>query len=842
MSDLFAPMNLPSRPVQQTADIAEREAANRNREIDTRMRERIGTAAGEMERELKQIEVDEQERLYAAELERQRKAARKMRQQITLGLGKRPSTFNKSIAGIANQQLADSQNPQQAGQLEKARLDTQHNGYDFYLFNQRNDILTKMVTGQIDNNQAVEMWQGIVQDGGDRLHFDMHPYFSGYTTSAMTKANKTALTHTKWLFGKAHEADRSNRVTLIEQTNSQQANSAGVAFSSTQDTDIEGDPLGLGGELSTSDSWNVYENTVQSMSNVTGRSIYDRGSDQWKRTNGHLEKRFANAAVLEARTSYLNELKNYRAGDRVSSITEHLNDALSRISTSDMWADAEAKGFITSPNKINGHAQVSLSRALQLERRHNVASLDELNMELMDGAWEGRPGSELYLHARNIGVPEPKAKSMAERHAKNEASALLELNDTFREAAELERLQSQTVLEDELINLVVFDREYLGTQEELTISLRRAEAMGELDEGAADRITSLSEKSMANLIKDNYSASFSLIDDYITTLSGDRKLEQRSSITTGYSRGLQQLFPVMTNGSRAQSLATIKHNLREGLIDRIRAGEEEGGARLTSDSMLEATARDLQRLSGHMKLTNVTRDKVTNAVFSQNQEAAPLQGYRMQALAPLEKAFGENIVERYGGEAALMDYQDLTPDRRASYAAKMIPWAAYSGDLEADTEANNTNRQIASELRASGFARSIEIDPIEREAIIQLANRGEFVTISLDEEQMLSNVSRLGADLTAAEDVELAVEDELSLGHSALFVEVEDPNTGAKYPIPTTAVETVVRTVENVALTVLAIAEEIGSRGLQYVLPLLEGIDLGALLPGNSKARFGGGR
>ena len=63
MSDLFAPMNLPSRPVQQTADIAEREAANRNREIDTRMRERIGTAAGEMERELKQIEVDEQERL-----------------------------------------------------------------------------------------------------------------------------------------------------------------------------------------------------------------------------------------------------------------------------------------------------------------------------------------------------------------------------------------------------------------------------------------------------------------------------------------------------------------------------------------------------------------------------------------------------------------------------------------------------------------------------------------------------------------------------------------------------------------------------------------------------------
>ena len=162
--------------------------------------------------------------------------------------------------------------------------------------------------------------------------------------------------------------------------------------------------------------------------------------------------------------------------------------------------------------------------------------------------------------------------------------------------------------------------------------------------------------------------------------------------------------------------------------------------------------------------------------------------------------------------------------------------------MEADTEANNTNRQIASELRASGFARSIEIDPIEREAIIQLANRGEFVTISLDEEQMLSNVARLGADLTAAEDVELAVEDELSLGHSALFVEVEEPNTGATYPIPTTAAETVVRTVENVALTVLAIAEEIGSRGLQYVLPLLEGIDLGALLPGNSKARFGGGR
>ena len=61
MSDLFAPMPLPDRPVQQTADIAEREAAAQNREIDTRMRERLETGRQKMIYEFEVVKQTEKE-------------------------------------------------------------------------------------------------------------------------------------------------------------------------------------------------------------------------------------------------------------------------------------------------------------------------------------------------------------------------------------------------------------------------------------------------------------------------------------------------------------------------------------------------------------------------------------------------------------------------------------------------------------------------------------------------------------------------------------------------------------------------------------------------------------
>ncbi len=161
MSDPFAPTPLPPRPVYQEADIAERQAAAANREIDTRLRESTETGRRKMERGLEVARRD-----YAERRE-------EIRMDYDRALNSPIAQFVSSIPQMALQiyEGIKAQNAQESWNLESGRLQAQSMDAHMALWMLERDTLAKVQTGELDEEDYLEMFYGGAMDIANSMSY-----------------------------------------------------------------------------------------------------------------------------------------------------------------------------------------------------------------------------------------------------------------------------------------------------------------------------------------------------------------------------------------------------------------------------------------------------------------------------------------------------------------------------------------------------------------------------------------------------------------------------------------------------------------------------------------------
>ena len=799
MSDLFAPMPLPDRPVQQTADIAEREAAAQNREIDTRMRERLETGRQKMIYEFEVVKQTEKEAKYKAELDRQIASAKPFSMVRNIGRVARRSHQNRQVS-----------QGDQGYNVEKGRLDAQQMSAKLFLGRLVNGLKLQAVQENWDPDKSSEAFQQQALQW-----FDSNVYFS--EESSLASATRVAMQSMNKLFvdSALDYGDSTYDIALDRAVNNQEAN----IWSAVQEhftawgngTDVgspddEPDILGLGTAFRDDPTIQTLIGALDDNRQYINQSIFEPGTQLHRVAASAIVTRLATGAFQEFATSVETQGLYGTIQEQAST---HLHQAMEVINDSPLFKSTQIEFGIKLAD-VRKVAQSKIDAWKAVKSQEQVEARREHHDEWIDGAFVNESPASMLTTYRELGYPEGEAVQMSIEHGIQQEDQ--PWNGQAIQKAKDERIsERQAEYELTLTSALVEWPEYLGDSDGTQQELQRLVRNGSLPASAVPRLMRLQDQGYRAL-RQEYAGAFHILDDWVATIANDRNMQER------WGDGQGGLFPQYEDGVRHRSLLTLRQEITNKIEQKISAGEESGTERLTPDGMEEWVRREVVRAGSTMKLTKNTRDNLSGL----QAEARPLEMTRIQPLPGAAEASAGSLVDYNAGNR--QEFDALSPDRRLSYAVNSIPLTGYRGDA-GDTAIHNENISVLTQAAKNGQIRAFTIDPTVSKAYIQLAEDGAWVVRDLDASRAVQLADNLRGNLEAIEDVELEVEDTIGMGEGKLFHNYTHPLTGLSTPYPTEAAQALIANVENISITAREWVRLIREQGSGA----LAGLDLSAL-------------
>ena len=811
MSDLFAPIPLPSRPVEQTADVAERDAAAKNREIDTRMRERLETGRQKMVHEFAVIERDETERKYKAQLDKM------------YNLSIPTNLYNRGVSSLAKRfyQQRQKDNSRQLEQQEQGRLSSQQATWDVRLNRIRNDLTLRVSQEGLSPEEALEIWQEQIKEVSDgTLTFSGDPSYSGYNLAAFKKINETTARETKSFTNSVYDSAQGRVMAGMNGSIQSAFSEAFGGFSGVQD--VPGDVLGVGVALAEIPSWKAVERLNDEVKGFSGQSIYTPGTRLHGMAGDAIETRLANAALIEIQTSVKAEAANAPEGFERRPLTDHIHQGMLRVLNSPLFEDT-SDFFGVSAKDINNIVKSKTDHMLAMEKAANQEALDQLNVRVLNGDYQTVSPQSFYAELRSSGVPAGQARARSVEHGKAQEDIPWLQNQRVASINEENNANEQASLEMVLRGAIEGNPEHLGTADETRTDIQRLVASGALKEGAWERIESLLDESQKGLLS-QYGAVFRAADDFVNTLANDGNVQRR------FGTGLGSLYLLDGEGNRTESLATLRARLTEDITSWILNGEPDGESRLTPEGMSEKFRRLMVTEASALDLKKRTRNNISGLATITGGEAVEMESVAIRPLPGVAAASGRSLVGSIGGQDLSDKIADLPRDQQAPFAVRQIPLSAYNGS-EGDGAVHEQNLAALRGLAMDGHIRRFAYIPDDRAFEIQLAENGQWFRRSLDASKAIPLGKNLAEDLLAVEDVQIAVEDITSQGEGNLFYWHVDPATGNRQAYPTAGAEAMAASVQNLSITMLAIARLVREQGLG----VLANMDLSSILIGGGQ-------
>ena len=787
MSDLFAPMPLPDRPVQRLADIAEREAANRQREIDTRLQESLETSRLQTMHEIG--EAKEQYRTTLEEL--QQDYRRKALSQPT-----RTYSRGSSSRGRSYSQASSASNDRVAYNLENARLSGQFNKGKLQLRILADSFARTWQDEGWDDEKGWDNWQTAIEPVIDAMIYSQDERWSSVNTSYQIKMNDYLFKMEERIHKfreesktsqKAHALQKQASETFLEVTN-------WYAMQSPP-----GDAMGLGMSYDKTPSWDIVEEVFTQESSLVGEgSLLKRNSEPWRMVrNSHIE-RLSRGAILETTASI--EAAKFNQEMHGWSLDDHMQGGLAKAMSSPYYDSVDP--WEIDEGDVEENFRSKMAKVVHDNEMENKAGIANFWGNDLEGNHRDMRPREFQQVLMSWGMPAERAWKMAQDHSKRQQDEYWQNFDAIKKEAEELKAEQVAQFSSNLGEALRTNPEWLDNIDDSRVELQRLEAVGFLEPGGSEyfeRYLKPGNVAILNL----HDPSRAVIKDFLKALAQDESTERRGG------------FLKMASETEAvTSVSSLGSSLYRELDRKILEGED--GDRLTPDAMVEQTKRTVRHLADRIDLKRNTREIITGISISPGGEAQPMTAYAIQPLPGAEAIFSRSVLDLAEvDEEGLAEYDAMDPERRSVWAINQIPLDSYKGTAD-DDAVHAQNEATLREYRLAGSIRGYVLDMEKGEVLIQLADNGEWHFRQLDSREAVEAQTDLSNALFKGVDVEEGLFEGLNSGSVGLTHEVPNALTGTVFEGPTVGAEVLERTVNTITRSVVNFANTVGLTNLNW--------------------------
>ena len=720
MSDLFAPMPLPDRPVQQTADIAERDAANKQKEIDTRMRERLETSR------LQSIhEVGVARQGYQTSLKR-------LEQDYRKSITQSPSSFARETrrAATAKYQKSRGLSDDRAEYVvENNRLHAQHAGFEVGLEELKHRAVAMQRENRWSVNQTMEWLEPQVHDRIMGMAFTgNNAKLSGVNTEFTEKLWKTSSAVMSWVVKESYETSAGLQTQDV--TKAAQQHFGALALRLT-DEYIPGDTLGLNVSYGEDPEFQNLERSMRENFPSLDKAKFnwlDEGSDAWKQMGRAWQQRAVNGLVREVTTLLASDTERFNEDGTItkpSHPSEYAKHAMAILLDSKLYQSVDMVWDLSEKE-----VRADLDRRLTLEVADHNTALGTLKAEFLarysEGTYITNTGTEMFPVLSTNGFTVDEAWQFVKFHDKNRLDQPYLIDGS---ATEREHKRNQTEVQEQNLsdmqNLLLAQPLRMANVEEIRISALRMEEHGLLPKDSTiDLIKNFATPGNAALMEDLNPVK-DLIKYTVNILRSDKNTEELGGTYKSY-------YPKLKDASgRSMSVVQLQNTLYRFVEDRYL--NPEGGARPTIETVTDMVGEQLRHHTDKMDLHKDTLARIGQQTQSPGGDK-PQRTYIRQAEFPGQTLrFSRPLMEELTDDPAdLARYEALLDWQKPQASVDMLQLAGYTGTAE-DDRSHAEMTSYLNGLRISGHIWAYELNRGKRSLKVQLANHGQWSVRDLDQ-------------------------------------------------------------------------------------------------------------
>ena len=753
MSDLFAPMPLPDRPVQQTADIAERDAANKQKEIDTRMRERLETSRLQSIHEIGVAREGYQTSLKKLEWD--------YRKSVTQS----PSSFARETrrAATAKYQKSRGLSDDRAEYVaENARLHAQHAGFEVGLEELKHRAIAMQRENRWSVNQTMEWVEPLVHERIMGLSFTgNNANLSGVNNEFTEKLWKESSSVMSWIIKEAYETSNGIQATA---TVERAKKTFGEATAQLTSEYIPGDALSLDLHFNDDPAFIMLERVMAEGHPNLDKSKFNwrkEGTEQWKELQRAWHQRTVNGLFREVTTLLAGDKERFNEDGTIAKPghpTAYAGHAMAYLLGTKLYQSVDGEWDLNE-NDIRKDLDNRLTVAVADHNARVDIEQGGFLQAYSAGNYINHKGTELFDILASYGFTVEEQWDFIQKHDKNRLDQpyMIDKSATEREhKRNQEEVQTQNLLD--MQNLLLAQPLRMANVEEIRLSALRMEIHGLLPQGSTgDLIKNFATPGNAALMEDLIPVK-ETIKYTVNILRSDKNTWEKAGSFSSYYPKLKDPL------GQSMSVVQLQNTLYRFVEDRYLNPED--GARPTIETVADMANQMLRSYTKKYELTDDTLELIGQQTQSPGGDAIQRTYIRQEEFPGQTLRFSRPLMEELTDDPAELARFDAMEDwRKPQASVDMLQLAGYTGTAEDD----RTHAEMTSSLnglRMSGHIWAYELNRGKRSLKVQLANHGQWYVRDLfhgDREELLRTANKHMFELASVLD---EVEDALANGAS----------------------------------------------------------------------------
>ena len=724
MSDLFSPMPLPDRPVLQTADIAAREAAAKQKEIDTRMRERLETGRVQSLHELGVAKETYQLGLQELERDYRREIATKPTRSYARGTSSRARTSYQNIQQNNDRVIVNQ---------EGLRLSTQELSFKVDMRRAANDFIAGFRDSGMTTDEGHEAWGQIVVGLTDNLLFDTNPFVSSLNTTAQKKANTIIGNRTEWVTDQLYREEMKRNERTSEQTARLSFNSALASFVTEWDTEKDG-AHGLSSPLQELEEWQFF-------SELNDDASGEGYIDSYRKLNSYLHREAEDAITRRLGAGAIAETSarmTVGVGRDDSSFTDYVTASMEVLESSELYqslqtGENEALFGDISVDRIRGDMLSELGTVKANFEEEQKALKEQIDNEWFNGQLQQADQSQLYARMIRAGFTSTQALNRTMTLAEIQGNTGWNTISIMQAESQAEADTRKTWFSNALMQEIESNPGLFGDKQDLQKGLTDLHLQGLIDDPADLKWRKFYDDGMADK-KAEFAYLYKRVSNFTNGLEHHfRKKNANLSdpVSLVYKEGIID----------RDDADTINAFLKERL-DKMIFEPGADGKFLSADGLEDwlktqfiAYGNQFQWKSGGIGQKRTMPEELKGLVQFRGGEIPELQFQSVVALPGAEQGAAALFLDQKyegieGGDEARREFLGMDRGQQLQRAANEIGLRSYPGLYEADEAARTHNLGLLNQMKYEGAIASFRLEGTQ--AYIQWANNGAYVMRSLD--------------------------------------------------------------------------------------------------------------
>ena len=802
MSDLFGPMPLPDRPVPQFADIAEREAIAKQKEIDTRMRERLETSRVQSIHEIGVAKEEYRTTLQQLEQDFKKEA---MRARSIKSYASGISSRSKRVSLASSRGTEDDRRNEVS--REKVRLAIQYHGLEIDLAKMLRELPREAMENGWNKAQLADAAQERASQRLGTQVFSQDSYFATQNEKYMLKTIEAVSDWTIAVTKDFNERKDNSDIATNWRNNKENIRTKLFYIGRADQDEISFDT-------------NIHElSDWKDLKKLAGDpEVAHLWSPLAKREDDLLKGSAVGGDVQRALVNVVGGLVSVQAMTAITGVRGDLTRTFAHMSDQDHVEQAIANA-LASPlyesieeyfendaqfqKQLRGDLTGRMAKALQNQEMHDKRNLLQLYIDDTKGLNDGMDVETRIYTLLSFGVPFEEAIKEGQKWGVKQEEKTLEMNEAISAELEAKREENRAEYVSSLRTAIQNHPELFPNSEDTRLALLRMEGQtGPLRPGDGEE---LFNKYIAGAEKDllaMYPGLDGQVNDFVDQINADENTKDNQGL------------PVFLDKERGMTADQFGEDTVEWYQDLILNPQD--GKRPTLEAVQELLDRRLNVFASRLELKKKTQTNLGVMTRSPGGEARGTgMAFRIQPLAGAREVHSDRLLTQLDVSEEVRDqFESLPLEERGRFAVRQIQFDRGFDGTETDDEVEIEVRSRLAHLQQNGGpVRRYSVDRAGRTAYVQLVHNGETHAILLDDAEAGKTLEDLG-NLMIEARVTLEETSQALLAHGAsLFYVHTDPSTGEVSEHKTALVDVLMQKGERALNTLLRFIRHSGLSG-----------------------------